>query len=196
MLRKLARWILKAGGWTPIGGIPPEPEAVFVAAPHTSNWDGFWALTYKVAVGLDVKFFAKHSLFWFPLGNLLRALGGIDLDRKRAGSAVNLAIRMFDEQESFYFGLAPEGTRKKTDGWKTGFYRIATGAGVPVYLGLLDYGSKRIGIGPKIELTGNIDADLAVIRDFYKNVKGRRPENASPIEFPQKKGRPKAAPVD
>jgi 1-acyl-sn-glycerol-3-phosphate acyltransferase len=196
MLRKLAQWILKAGGWTPIGGTPPEPEAVFVAAPHTSNWDGFWALTYKVAVGVDVKFFAKHSLFWFPLGNLLRAMGGIDLDRKRAGSAVDLAIRMFGEQESFYFGLAPEGTRKKTDGWKTGFYRIAAGAGVPVYLGLLDYGSKRIGIGPKIELTGNIDADLAVIREFYKNVRGRRPENASPIEFPQQKGRPKAASVD
>ena len=84
MLRSVARWILRVGGWTPVGGIPEDPKAVFIAAPHTSNWDGFWALTYKVAFDIDVRFFAKHSLFWFPLGNLLRGLGGIDLDVRAA----------------------------------------------------------------------------------------------------------------
>ena len=72
MLASLARFILRVGGWKVFGAVPDEPRAVLIAAPHTSNWDGFWALVYKVAVGLDVKFFAKHSLFWFPLGNLLR----------------------------------------------------------------------------------------------------------------------------
>jgi 1-acyl-sn-glycerol-3-phosphate acyltransferase len=185
MLRRFAQWLLRVRGLTPIGGIPPDPKAVFIAAPHTSNWDGFWALVYKVAIGIDVNFFAKHSLFWFPLGNLLRALGGIKLDRSKAGSAVEQAIGMFNDSDSFYFGLAPEGTRRKTDGWKTGFYRIALGAGVPVYLGFLDFGNKRIGIGPRVDLSGDREADLAVIRKFYEGVRGRRPEKASPIAFPQ-----------
>jgi 1-acyl-sn-glycerol-3-phosphate acyltransferase len=77
MLAKLARLILRLGGWTIVGGAMDEPKAVVIAAPHTSNWDGFWALTYKIAVGLDIHFFAKDSLFWFPLGNILHALGGI-----------------------------------------------------------------------------------------------------------------------
>jgi len=184
VLARLARLILRLAGWTAVGGVMDDPKAVVIAAPHTSNRDGFWALTYKIATGLDIHFFAKHSLFWFPLGNILRALGGIDLDRRKAGSAVNKAIAMFAEKESFYFGLAPEGTRRKMRGWKTGFYRIAQGADVPVYLGFLDFGNKRIGIGPKFELTGDQEADLANIRKFYDGIEGRWPDKASPIAFP------------
>ena len=183
MLRKIAQWLLRAGRWSCVAPDLQVPKAVFIAAPHTSNWDGFWALTYKVAYDLDVRFFAKHSLFWFPLGNVLRALGGITLDRDRAGSAVNQAIEMFATQETFYFGLAPEGTRQRAGGWKSGFYRIARGAGVPVYLGFLDFGRRRIGIGPRIDLSGDADADLARIREFYAGVEGRWPDKASPIEF-------------
>lgn len=183
MLASLARLVLRLGGWTIVGGAINEPKAVVIAAPHTSNWDGFWALTYKIAVGLDIHFFAKHSLFWFPLGNILRALGGIKLDRKRAGSAVKQAIAMFQENDSFYFGLAPEGTRRKMPGWKTGFYRIAQGADVPVCLGLLDFANKRVGIGQKLDLTGDPDADLAAIREFYEGIQGRWPDKASPIVF-------------
>ena len=184
MLRRFAQWLLGVGGWTAVGGVPDVPKAVFIAAPHTSNWDGLWALVYKVAFDIDVKFFAKHSLFWFPLGNILRALGGIDLDRGKAGTAVDEAIRMFETEEQFYFGLAPEGTRKKTKGWKTGFYRIAMGAGVPVYFGMLDYGRRRIGIGERMMLTGDMEADMAVIREYYKGIDGRWPEKASPVVFP------------
>ena len=184
MLAKLARLVLQLGGWTIVGGDMDGPKAVVIAAPHTSNWDGFWALTYKIAVGLDIHFFAKDSLFWFPLGNILRALGGIELDRKRAGSAVDQAIAMFNESDSFYFGLAPEGTRRKMPGWKTGFYRIALGAGVPVYLGLLDFENKHVGIVRRVDLTGDPDTDLAVIREFYEDIRGRWPEKASPIVFP------------
>lgn len=185
MLASLARFILRVGGWKVFGAVPDEPRAVLIAAPHTSNWDGFWALVYKVAVGLDVKFFAKHSLFWFPLGNLLRALGGVELNRGRAGSAVDQAIEMFNSSESFYFGLAPEGTRRKATGWKTGFYRIALGAGVPVYLGLIDYQEKHVGIGPRLELTGDPSTDLSHCRDFYDGISGRHPDQASPIVFPE-----------
>ena len=183
MLRALARWILRSGGWTTIGGIPDVPKAVIIAAPHTSNWDGFWALVYKVAIGAEIHFFAKHSLFWFPLGTLLKALGGIELDRTRAQSAVQQAIDMFEQQDSFYFGLAPEGTRTKKPGWKSGFYRIAEGAGVPVYLGCLDFKNKVIGIGPRFDLSGDQDADLERLRDFYADIEGRWPEKTSPIRF-------------
>ena len=184
MLRKFCRLLLRVTGWTPVGGVPDAPKAVLIAAPHTSNWDGIWALIYKVAVGLDLRFFAKQSLFWFPLGNLLRWLGAIELDRDRAVNAVQQAIDEFEHSESFYLALAPEGTRSRKPGWKTGFYRIARGANVPVYLGFLDFGNKRLGIGPRIDLSGDPEADLAVIREYYANIRGRRPEQASPIVFP------------
>jgi 1-acyl-sn-glycerol-3-phosphate acyltransferase len=187
MLQRLAKLILRVSGWTAVGGELDVPKAVIIAAPHTSNWDGFWAMVYKVAVGLDVKFFAKHTVFWFPLGSILRALGGIELDRRHAGSAVSQAIEMFRTEESFYFGLAPEGTRKKTPGWKTGFHRIATGADVPVYLGFLDYKTKHVGIGPRIELTGAPEVDLESCRKFYADKHGRWPELASPIVFPKRR---------
>ena len=183
MLRWLGRTVLKLGGWTPVGGIPEDKKAVFIAAPHTTYWDAFWALAYVAATGIEARFFAKHTAFFFPIGNILRAFGGIELDRSRPGSAVKQAIDLFEENDTFYFGLAPEGTRKKTAGWKSGFYRIAIGADVPVYLGFLDFGRRRIGIGPKVELTGDQDADLAVIRDFYKDIDGRWPEKASPIKL-------------
>lgn len=183
MLRALARLILRTGGWTAVGGIPDAPKAVVLAAPHTSNWDGFWGLVYKVAIGAEIHFFAKNSLFWFPLGTLLKALGGIELDRKRAESAVQQAINMFNQNDSFYFALAPEGTRQLKDGWKSGFYRIAEGAGVPIYLGYLDFENKRVGIGPRFDLSGDQDADLARLREFYGKIKGRWPEKTSPIHF-------------
>jgi hypothetical protein len=94
---------------------------------------------------------------------------------------------MFRTKESFYFGLAPEGTRKKTPGWKTGFHRIAMGADVPVYLGFLDFKTKRLGIGPRIELTGAPEVDLEVCRKFYADKYGRWPELASPIVFPKRR---------
>lgn len=183
MLQRLARLILRVGGWTAVGGIPDAPKAVIVAAPHTSNWDGFWALVYKVSIKAEIHFFAKKSLFWFPLGTILSALGGIPLDRSRASSAVQQAIDMFRHEDSFYFGLAPEGTRTRREGWKSGFYRIATGANVPIYLGMLDFSNKRIGIGPRLDLTGDQEKDLEAIREFYSDIKGRWPDKMSPIRF-------------
>jgi len=183
MLRNFARLVLWVGGWTVVGEIPDAPKAVLIAAPHTSNWDGFWALTYKIAMGLDVHFFAKHSLFWFPLGALLRGLGGVPIDRSRATSAVTIAVDMFAAEEQFFFGLAPEGTRAHRDAWKSGFYRIAIGADVPVFLGSIDYGVKQVGLGRRLDLTGDQDVDLQEIAAFYAGIKARWPEKATPIRF-------------
>jgi 1-acyl-sn-glycerol-3-phosphate acyltransferase len=163
ILPHVARFLLWLGGWTVVGEKPGVRKAVLIASPHTSNWDGFWAIVYKVYVGLDIKWFVKDSMFWFPMNLLLRVNG--------------------DENDDFYFGLAPEGTRSKTKGWKSGFYRIAEGANVPVVLGFLDYGNKRLGLGPTVTLTGDRRTDMGVIGSFYSSISGRWPEKTGPIEL-------------
>ncbi len=183
ILPHVARFLLWLGGWTIVGGAPSIRKAVLIAAPHTSNWDGFWAIVFTVYAGLKIHWFVKDSMFWFPMSLLLRVNGAIPLDRNRSRSAVTQAIEAFDESEDFYFGLAPEGTRSKTPGWKSGFYRIAEGANVPVVLGFLDYGNKRLGLGPIVSLTGDRDKDLAVIASFYSSISGRWPEKTCPITF-------------
>ncbi len=181
MLQRTAKLVLRISGWTAVGDVPDVPKAVFIAAPHTSNWDGLWALAYRASLGVDIRFFAKESLFWFPLGALLRGLGGIPLDRSEARSAVRTAVSMFESRQSFYFGLAPEGTRALRDSWKTGFYRIAKLADVPVFFGILDYKNKRVGIAGRLDLTDDKDADLSKCAAFYENIEGRWPEKATPV---------------
>jgi len=180
---RVAKFLLWLGRWTPVGPAPCAKKAVIIGAPHTSYWDGYWLLVYKVAYGLDIKFFIKASTFWFPLSILLNGLGGVPLNRDKARSAVKQAVTAFNQHDSYLFGLAPEGTRSKTKGWKSGFYRIAEGAGVPVVLGFFDYTNRRLGFGPKMWLTGDMDVDMAVIRSFYAAVEGRSPEKTSPVEM-------------
>jgi len=186
MWRWIAKRLLALGGWTPIGEVIPVKKAVIIAAPHTSNWDGIWALVYKVSIGVEISFFAKESLFWFPLGTLLRGLGGIPLHRNQPGTAVHQAADAFAENEQFYFALAPEGTRSLRKHWKSGFYRIAQAADVPIVLGFLDFGRKRLGFTDIMYVTGDVEADLDKIRRFYADIEGRWPEKASPIVFPTK----------
>ena len=182
--------LLRMGGWTAVGGPPNVKKAVIIGAPHTSNWDGYWALVYMVATGLRVKFFIKKSLFWFPLNILLAGLGGIPLDRGKAGRAVDQAVALINDNEEIYLGLAPEGTRSLKPGWKSGFYRIAEEAGVPILLAFFDYQSKRLGIGPTYTLTGDQEADLAIIRSFYESSSAARwPDKTCPIEFITRKNR-------
>jgi 1-acyl-sn-glycerol-3-phosphate acyltransferase len=186
---RVARLLLRLGGWTVVGGAPDVHKAVIIGAPHTSNWDGYWALVYTVAVGLDVKFFIKESLFWFPLSILLRGLGAVPLNRGRAGGAVQQAVDALNSSDRFFFGLAPEGTRSQTPGWKSGFYRIAEAAGVPIVFGFFDYRSKRLGIGPMLTLTGDKEADLDIIRSFYSSLEGHCPEKTGPIIFAPRRRR-------
>lgn len=186
MLSFIARMLLKISGWTLVGEHPEVAKAVIIAAPHTSNWDGIWGLIAKVALGVDVKFFGKESLFWFPLGALLKVMGGIPLDRDNAGSSVDQAVSAFDASDRLYFAMAPEGTRGRKQYWKTGFYRIATGAGVPVVLAFFDYERRRLGIGPTIDLSGDPDLDLETIGAFYAgNASARHPDKISPVAFPE-----------
>ena len=184
MLQRIARLVLKVGGWTPAGELPNYDKAVFIAAPHTSNWDGFWLLVYKSAFRIDVHFLAKHTLFWWPLGPVLRAMGAMPIDRTTSASTVQQVVDAFAEHDKFWFALSPEGTRKWQQHWKTGFYRIAKSANVPLVLAFIDYGTKQMGIGITVPENQTLEQDLKTIRDFYAPFSGRIPERQGPIEFP------------
>ncbi|MEM7430632.1 MAG: 1-acyl-sn-glycerol-3-phosphate acyltransferase [Pseudomonadota bacterium] len=179
----VARLLLWLGGWTPVGPVPSVKKAVIIGAPHTSNWDGFWLCVYRVRFGLDVKFFVKESMFWFPMSTLLNGMGAVRLNRGKAGNSVQQAVAAFNQNDTYLFGLAPEATRSKTEGWKSGFYRIAEEAGVPVVFGFFDYKNRRLGFGPSMMLSGDMDADMKIIRSFYESVSGRYPEKTGAIRL-------------
>ena len=183
MLKCLANIILRMGGWKILGEIPSIPQAVFLAAPHTSNWDGFWLLVYKVAIDLDVRFLAKDTLFWWPLSSVLRALGAMSLDRDDASGIVLQLVRAFEQQDSLFLALAPEGTRGWRPQWKTGFHRISSAAGVPIVLARIDYDKREIGIGPTLPPGRSLEQDFNEIRAYYIDVRGRHPEKQGPITF-------------
>ena len=177
LTRGLGRLVLGLLGWRLEGTFPDLPRFVLVGAPHTSNWDAVVGLAAAMAYGLEVHFFAKREAFRWPLGALLRALGGIPVDRSRPGGLVTQAVEAFARREAFVLGVTPEGTRSRAPRWKTGFHHIAVTVGVPVVLVALDYGNKRIGPGPTLTLSGDLPADLARIADFFRDVRGKHPEH-------------------
>ncbi len=184
MLQALAKFIFRAGGWKTVGEVPDLEKAVFIAAPHTSNWDGFWLLVYKVAINVDVRFLGKHTLFWWPLGAILKSFGAMPIDRSHAGNVVPQLIDAFEKTDHLFLALSPEGTRKWIPYWKTGFYRIADAAKVPIVLAFIDYKEKQIGIGPTLPVGQPLDEVLDTISKFYAPFIGRCPEKQGPIEFP------------
>ncbi|GHE42826.1 1-acyl-sn-glycerol-3-phosphate acyltransferase [Vulcaniibacterium thermophilum] len=173
--RWLGRTVLRLGGWRMIGDFPDVPRLVLIGAPHSSNWDGIWGFAAKLALGLDIKILGKDSLFRVPLlGLVLRRLGVIPVDRSRPQGIVEQAVAMLRGAERLWFGIAPEGTRKPVERWKTGFWKIAKGAGVPVLPAYFHYGRKVIGIGPLLPLTEDMQADIERIRAWFRGVsKGR-----------------------
>ena len=184
MLRWLATRIIRVSGWTVVGGVPEVPRAVFIAAPHTSNWDGFWLLMYKISMEVEVRFLAKHTLFWWPLGPILTALGALPIDRDNPAAIVPQLIAAFKSENQLFLALAPEGTRKWMPYWKTGFYRIAESAGVPIVLAFIDYKTKRLGIGKTLPLGQSMQETLGELQSFYAPLVGARPALQSPIKFP------------
>lgn len=184
ILKKIAKTIIRVSRWEIVGEIPDLDKAVYIAAPHTSNWDGFWLIVAKTVLGLEARFLAKHTLFWWPLGAALNRFGAIPVDRSRGAGVVQQLIDMFAKNERLNLALAPEGTRKWTQYWKSGFYRIAVEADVPIVLCFIDYGSKKMGIGKVFTPSGDVQKDLRFLRDFYRPFVPRRPRNKGPIAFP------------
>lgn len=171
--RTTCRAVLRLCGWSLTGEFPDVPKLVLIAAPHSSWWDGVWGLLIKVAIGADVHFMAKRELFRGPLGGLLRRLGGMAIDRGAARGVVEQMIDQFRQREKLWLGIAPEGTRKPVQRWKSGFWRIAREAGVPIFPVAFHYPDKTIQLGPLFATSADMDADLARLRAFYAPFRGK-----------------------
>jgi 1-acyl-sn-glycerol-3-phosphate acyltransferase len=175
----ISRGALRLLGWRIEGEVPAVPKCVMIAAPHTSNWDFPYTLMIAFALRLKIYWMGKDSLFPPVAGAVMRWLGGIPVDRSKAGNMVEGTIDAFDRSESLTVLVPPEGTRGTVTHWRTGFYYIALGAHVPIALGFLDFKRKAGGIGGLFTPSGDIDVDMAEIRRFYAGITGRRPQHFS-----------------
>ena len=179
VMRTLVRWmallVFKCAGWKSEGHKPDLPRYVIIAAPHTSNWDFIFTLCLAFIHRLNAVIMMKDAWFRWPLGPLFRWLGALPIDRSRINNVVAQSIERFQQRDRLVLVVPPSGTRKRVLYWKSGFYHIANGAGVPIVLGFLDYRRKVGGFGPIVQPTGDIDADMAVIRAFYRDISGKYP---------------------
>ncbi len=175
LLRWLSIGFLRLTGWKVVGKLPVEAaKSVLIAAPHTSNWDLPYTLLVAFALRLNVYWIGKSSLFKWPFCGAMMWLGGIPVDRTQSNNLVaasSSAIRQVAGPLQLI--VPPEGTRSGTRYWKTGFYYIALGAGVPIVMAYLDYDKRVGGLGPLFQTTGDIEADMTAIKAFYAGVKGK-----------------------
>lgn len=179
MWRKFCGWLLRKMGWTAYEGPVPESRAIILGVPHTSIWDFVISYLYYTSVGGKASVMIKKEFFFWPLGPVLRKLGGIPVDRGRGAAVlVRSLIREFETAEVLHLAIAPEGTRKAVKKWKTGFHTIARAAGVPVYLGYFDWCTRRVSRGEKFELTDDAAADMAAIQAYYEEMDlvGKHPD--------------------
>ncbi len=179
ILRRLARPVLSFLGWQITGNHPGLKKFVLIAAPHTSNWDVVVTLLLAFSFNIKIYWMGKESLFMFPFRPFMRWLGGIPIDRSKAHNVVDETVRVFNEHEELVITVPPEGTRGKVRYWKTGFYYIAHGAGIPIVLGYIDWARKFGGLGPTVTTTGNIEADMAIIKNFYADITGKHGDRTS-----------------
>jgi 1-acyl-sn-glycerol-3-phosphate acyltransferase len=171
-----------------------DPKLVCVCAPHTSNWDLPIFLAAAWALGLRVSWLGKHTIFRFPFGPLLRAMGGIPVDRTRRTGLVQQVAEEFSSRDGLLLGLAAEGTRKYTASWKSGFYFMALEAKVPLGLAYLDFATRTVGFRAFMSPSGDVAADMERIRAVYAGIRGKHPEQESAIRL-EEEGREPAAPA-
>ena len=181
----LANAFLRLNGWQVDGSRPDVPSFVMVGAPHTSNWDLAYFLAFMGVLGVRAHFMGKHTLFCGPLGPVFRALGGIPIRRHVRENVTQQMVAAFRADPTLVLAVPAEGTRSYVSHWKSGFYHIARGAGVPVVPGFLDYTRRRGGLGPPIRLSGDVRADMDRLRAFFveKRATGKYPELAGRIRL-------------
>ncbi|HEU0107163.1 MAG TPA: 1-acyl-sn-glycerol-3-phosphate acyltransferase [Vicinamibacteria bacterium] len=188
VLQRAAGWLLRRAGWTISGARPTVARYVLVASPHSSNWDTAVMLLFAVHFGIRLRWIGKRESFRWPLGPLLRRLGGIPIDRGGGQGLVAATAEVFRGRAHLALAIAPDGTRRGLDYWRSGFYHIAQAAGVPLVLAFLDWGTRRAGIGPTMALTGNVVADMDGIRAFYAGMVARYPEQTSRVRLREEDG--------
>ena len=179
----IARALLGLVNWRVV---PPPADLrrfVLIGAPHTSNWDGVHLVLFAAAAGLRVNFLIKESWLRGPFGPLVRAVGGIAIDRSQRNNTVEQIAGLFEARADLILAVAPEGTRRLVPYWKSGFYHIALAAGVPLVLGYVDYQRRETGCGPVVPLTGDVQADMDQLRAFYASIIPRFPEKAGVVRL-------------
>ncbi len=184
----LGKSILAVSGWKLVSPRPSVPKYVLIAAPHTTNWDLVYMQAVGYASGMDVSWMGKHTLFKPPFGPIMRALGGVPVVRHERRNMVDQMADEFAKRESFVLAIPPEGTRKRAEYWRSGFYHIARTANVPVVPGYLDDPNKAAGFGPPMYPTGNIRADMDILRAFYAPFVGKYPDKFGPIRLKEEEG--------
>ena len=173
-------WLFR---WNVVGQVPAGEKFVLIGAPHTSNWDFPFALLALYTLRLKVSWIGKDTLFKRPFGGFMRWLGGIAINRDNPHGVVDQIAKQFRDSRKLAIAIAPSGTRKKRDYWKSGFYWIAHAAQVPLLCGYLDYGHKKACLGPCFVPTGNVKEDMDRIRDFFKGIQGKYPEMTTRIRL-------------
>ena len=186
-MRWLAAFILRLIGWRTVYAVPPGPKSVVIVYPHTSNWDFPIGMLFKMHHGVDLHWAGKDTLFFGPLRWFFGKLGGVPINRREATGMTRQLAEAYAQNESFSICIAPEGTRSKSDHWKTGFYRLALSTGLPLGLGFIDYGSKSAGIAHWVTLSGDEAADLEMLRGYYADKTGLYPEKAGDIRFKERR---------
>ena len=173
VLRALGRALMRFFGWRIVGTLPDVPKVVVSVAPHTSAWDFVVGVMVLFALDVRIAFFGKHTLFEGVLGRLMRAIGGIPVDRAKPHGVVGDTVSAINRAERILFALAPEGTRQLDKGFKTGFLHIAHGANVPICLAYFDFANKVIGFGEVFHASGDIARDMVRVMAFYRPIRGK-----------------------
>lgn len=184
MFQKICRTILFDWmGWKADVDQPIPDKCIICIAPHTSNWDFFIGKTYYTALGRTSNFLMKKEWFFWPLGPLFRRMGGIPVERSRHTSMTDQLAQRAMESSHFSLAVTPEGTRSRNPQWKRGFYYIALKAQLPILLYGLDFGTKTIVCKRTLVPSGDVDADMRVIADYFSHFKGKHPENFALPKF-------------
>ena len=176
MKQAFSRWMLERMGFRVELPVPLPKKCVVPVVPHTSNWDFPLGLLVRSAIGTDIHFVGKDSLFKGPVGSVMRWLGGHPVDRSKRTNFVNSVVDLFEAVDELRLCVAPEGTRKKVDKLRTGFYWIARGAEVPLILCRFDWAQRVVSFSPPFYPTQDEEADLAYITDYFSGIRGYRPE--------------------
>ncbi|MBI3502808.1 MAG: 1-acyl-sn-glycerol-3-phosphate acyltransferase [Bacteroidetes bacterium] len=180
MYKLIAKLFFKLTGWKVRGGIPAGiKKCVLVAAPHTSSWDFIYGSFAWTLFGLKVNYLIKKEWFKFPMGIFFRSLGGLPVERSKHTNFVDAMVELVNSKKEIIVLITPEGTRKKVEKWKTGFYYLALKANIPIVLGKINYGTKTAFIGHSFMPSGNIEKDFEGIREFFRDVIPKNPENFS-----------------
>ncbi len=173
MAKKLLKWC----GWTVVVSVPDYDKCVICVAPHTSNWDFIMGKLAYLSIGRQAGFLMKKDWFFFPLGSIFKAMGGVPVERRQHTDMVGQIVARYDSFSRLALAITPEGTRKPNAEWKRGFYYIAMQAQVPLVLAYIDYGKKRIGLERTFVPTGDVEADMVEIKRYYMQFTGKNKSN-------------------